>query len=340
MKAQGWRVPRSGAETARQHLRELGLLRDDLRVRHDEGEVVFPIRAPPTPPPAVGTMVEADFEQYAPIAAANYAELVDVPAALRSSLPRSFDVIGDIVLIRLPEALAAHGEAIGRALLEFVPGARIVGRDDGVHGAARQRRIVRLAGSGAWATRHRENGILLDVDVERAYFSPRLAREHERVAREVDRGARVLDLCCGIGPFALTIAHRGLARDVVAVDANPEAIELLRRNLERLGLGERVRPVEEDVGRFLAHAGLARHVILNLPHEGIKYLTSVGNAVEPGGTLHYYEITDRSAWEGRTAELVALLPEPPRWSLRDRHVVHPYSPRADLAYFALTREGL
>lgn len=339
MRSRGWRAPRASAEEARRRLRELGLLRSDLRVAHLEGAVVFPVVSTPPAGAVAGDEVETDFEPFGAHRPAQYSELVELPEALRSELPRSFDVVGDIVLIRLPESLTSYGEEIGRALLAFVPGARVVGRDDGVHGAARRRRIVRLAGDGGWATRHKENGLSLDVDLERAYFSPRLSREHERVARAVGPGERVLDLCCGVGPFALTIAHRGLAREVVAVDANPDAVALLRTNLRRLGLEERVRVVEDDVGRFLPRAGLARQAILNLPHEGIKYVPSVGNAVEPSGTLHYYEVTERSAAESRPAELIAQLPGPSNWSLRERHVVHAYSPRADLVYYALAREA-
>lgn len=336
MIAPGWRVPRGDAERVRRLLRERGLLRSDLSVVHEGDSVVFPITGPPVSAIDAGELVSTEFSAYGARGPRTYAELVDVPAELRTLLPRSYDVVGDVVLIRVPEELVPYSATIGAALLRFVPGARVVGRDEGVHGPARQRRLVEIAGSGGWATHHRENGLTLEVDLGVAYFSPRLAREHARVARAVPRGARALDLCCGVGPFALAIAHAGRAREVVAVDSNPAAIELLQRNVARLGLAGRVRAVEADVGAFLASAGLARHAILNLPHEGIKYLSSVGNVVEPGGSIDYYEITDRSAWSTRPAELLALMERGP-WQLSARHVVHAYSPRSDLVAYTISR---
>ena len=337
MIAPGWRVARAEAERVRRLLRDRGLLRSDLNVVHEGDSVVFPIASAPVSAIDAGELVSREFSPYGARGPRTYAELVDIPEELRAMLPRSYDVVGDVVLLRLPEELVPHSATIGAALLRFVPGARVVGRDEGVHGPARQRRLVEIAGGGGWATQHRENGLTIEVDLGAAYFSPRLAREHARVARSVVRGARVLDLCCGVGPFALAIAHEHRAREVVAVDSNPAAIALLRRNLARLGFADRVRPVEADVGAFLASAGLARHAILNLPHEGIKYLSSVGNVVEPGGSIDYYEITDRSAWSTRPSELLAHLVPGGSWQLSARHVVHAYSPRADLVAYTFSR---
>ena len=51
---------------------------------------------------------------------------------------------------------------------------------------------------------------------------------------------RVLDLCTGSGCVAAAIAHHSKAATVVAVDVSAPAVEVARRNLERLGLGDRV----------------------------------------------------------------------------------------------------
>src|SRR5687767_13501873 len=51
---------------------------------------------------------------------------------------------------------------------------------------------------------------------------------------------RVLDLCTGSGCVAAAIAHHLKAATVVATDVSPAAVALARRNVERLGLAERV----------------------------------------------------------------------------------------------------
>ncbi|WP_069386898.1 class I SAM-dependent methyltransferase [Cellulosimicrobium cellulans] len=57
--------------------------------------------------------------------------------------------------------------------------------------------------------------------------------------------AHVLDLGCGWGPVALTMALEAPGATVWAVDVNERALDLVRRNAERLGL-DGVRAVTPD----------------------------------------------------------------------------------------------
>ncbi len=332
-----WRAPLSEAETVRRQLSRAGCLASGVRAERTGGFVVFPLTRAPPAPPSAGQLISHAFPPSRTPLPRRYSDLLEWPDADRRELPRSFDVVGDVVLVRVPESLTGRSEEIGRALLAFVPGARIVGRDEGVQGIERRRRLVRIAGEGSWRTRHRENGLELAVDLESAYFSPRLGHEHARVAAAVRPGERVYDLCCGVGPFALAIAAGGRAREVVGVDLNPAAIDLLRENAVRLGLADRVRTVLAPVETFLREAGPVERAVLNLPHEGIKYLASVGAVVARAGALHYYEVTARSE-VGAPARLLATLGPPGAWRLSERHVVHPYSPRSDLVAYELVRE--
>lgn len=334
-------VARGDGERVRRRLREGGWLRRDLKVRRTATAVAFPVAADPGREAAPGGVEEADFEPTREGAPTTYRELLHLPPEEMRRLPRSFDVVGDIVLVRLPSELEPRATEVGEALLEFVPAARVVGLDRGVRGPERRRALERIAGAGSWRTRHRENGLEIEVDLERAYFSPRLAGEHARVAARVRRGERVLDLCCGVGPFTLAIARDARASGVVAVDMNPEAIALLEGNLKRLGLGGRVRTVTDRLEAFLPDAPTADRAILNLPHEGIKYLPQVAGALGRGGTLHYYEVTARSGQEGRPGELEMVV-DPSRsgsWRATGRRVVHPYSPGSDLVAYTLERSS-
>ncbi|MCI4344169.1 MAG: methyltransferase [Thermoplasmata archaeon] len=330
-------VDTAHAEVLRRQLKELRLLRPDLRVARRDGEVWFPLTGPPSAQPEIGRIVEAEFEPTDAPPLASYRDHVDLTPAERATLPRSFDVVGDIVLIRLPETMSDRALAIGMALLEFVPGARVVGWDKGVHGPERTHTIERIAGEGDFRTWYRENGLAIRVDLERAYFSPRLAREHALVAAEVGAGEAVYDLCCGVGPFTLTIAAAGRAASIVAVDANPQAIELLGTSLARLPRRPPVTAIVDRLESFLPSAGRVQRVIVNLPLEGIKYAASVGATVAAGGVLYYYIVADRTDVTGAQERLAAGLPDPGAWKCVDRHVVHPYSPRADLVAFRFHR---
>ncbi len=329
-------VAPSRAEAVRQALRDQGLLRRDLRAVRTAAQVAFPVsRAPARKLP--GTRLEEREIGPARSRPRSYRDLLELDPVVQKLLPRAFDVLGDVVLVRLPAELSSQAERIGDALLRFVPGARKVGWDQGVHGTARIRRIVPIAGAGPWRTLYRENGLEFVVDPEQVYFSPRLAREHARVASEAAEGETIWDLCCGLGPFSMAIAHRLHRSRIVAVDSNPAAIELLRENAKRQSVADRIDARVETVERFLTSAERADRVILNLPHEGIKYLPSVSAAVAPGGTVHYYEVTPHADASMRESEILDRLQPRGRWEVLDSHRVHAYAPHADLRAFTLRR---
>jgi len=338
MIAPGLVVPRKRGEEVRQDLVDSGLLRVDLEIRHEDDMLVLPlVEGAGAIPPGWGKVVDREFREVPRKGPARYRDLLPWPDEEKALLPRAFDVVGDIVLIRLPAELDDRKVAVGEALLRFVPGARLVGLDHGVHGSDRRRTVERVAGSGAWTTRHHENGLELDVDVERAYFSPRLAREHARVAEAVGEGERVYDLCCGVGPFSLTIARGGRAGHITAVDANPVAISLLSATLARYPFRDRITALTAPVEQFLPSAPAVENLVMNLPHEGIKYLPSVARTTAPGGRIFYYEVVPRDGLEQRGTTLVKLLSPTAPFELLERRVVHPYSPGADMVAFVLER---
>jgi tRNA (guanine37-N1)-methyltransferase len=338
MRSQAVVAPRDRAESVRRRLQALGVLRSGLKVQRDGGAVAFPVEASLLVAPEGTHLEDREFEEMELPPAGGYAERLGLPAELRSLAPRSFDVVGDIVLLRVPDDLHEHATVLGEALLKFVPGARIVAADEGVKGPERVRQLVRLAGEGDFRTVHRENGLSFEVDLAAAYFSPRLAREHARVASAVVAGERVLDLCCGVGPFGLTAARLGTPSSVTLVDANPAAAQLARSNARRLGVEAKVRVVEARIEELLTGEEVAPRVIFNLPHEGIKYVSQVAAAVERRGTLHHFEVMERSSRSTRLPELAASLPQGD-WSVVESHVVHPYSPSADLMAVTLHRGG-
>lgn len=80
-------------------------------------------------------------------------------------------------------------------------------------------------------------------------------RENHARLGSLAAGARVLDLYCYAGGFALH-ALRGEAREIVAVDTSARALELARRNMEVNAYpADAVRFVHGEAGEFLANGG-------------------------------------------------------------------------------------
>ena len=99
----------------------------------------------------------------------------------------------------------------------------------------------------------------LEFEVNRDVLIPRPDTETvvENVLQLVRNQAgfeapRVLDLCTGSGCVAAAVAHHAKAATVVATDVSPAAVEVARRNVERLGLTDRVVVEQGDLFEPLA----------------------------------------------------------------------------------------
>ena len=79
----------------------------------------------------------------------------------------------------------------------------------------------------------------------------------------------VIDMCCGSGNLALAIATARPGARVYASDLTAETVAMARRNVERLGLTERVTIVQGDMFSGLADRdllGRADLVVCNPPY--------------------------------------------------------------------------
>lgn len=319
VEALGVRVPRYDAEATRRRLLELGMLRIDLEVARQAGDVVFPVLD--TSGPRLPT-APFDFAERA-VRPDGYQDLL--PQDLRAAAPRAFDSIGDVVVVKVPDDLWPRRADIGQAILEF-HAARAVFADHGVVGPFRVRRLERIAGLGGSLTQVRENGVVLWVDPAAAYYSPRLASERARVAAQVQAGEHVIDLFAGVAPFAVQIARRGAM--VNAVDINPEAVKLAQRNAAENGVAERVRLHSGDARAVAADLLRADRVIMNLPHGARSFLDVAARLLKPAATLHYHEILEPEQVSARSRAIEEELANL-GWKCRvtTTRTVRNYSPR-------------
>lgn len=77
-------------------------------------------------------------------------------------------------------------------------------------------------------------------------------------ARAADgRGQRMADVCCGSGNLACGVAHELAGLEVYATDLTEPCVALARRNVEALGLAERVHVSRGDLLASLREEGLA-----------------------------------------------------------------------------------
>ncbi len=293
MRSHGIRVHKKRAESLRRKLMEEDALNRELKVAKDGDFVIIPVKDD-----VHGyDTVEWDFEENE--RRLRYQDIAEVPDELRELLPTSFDVIGDVVIIKIPDELLGYRKEIGNALLTSIPSARVVAADMGVKGEYRTRDLEIIAGEGTTETIHTEYGIRLKVDPARAYFSPRLANEHHRIAELVKDGEEVIDMFAGVGPFAVMIAKMRRAH-IYAIDLNPAAVDYLEENIS-LNRVEGVEAINADA-RFIVRSLKADRVIMNLPQSAIHFFEDAVSSVDDGW-IHYYEMIEDEKVEERTEDL-------------------------------------
>ena len=224
----------------------------------------------------------------------NFAEILEdelTPEEIEN-LKTSFDTIGDIVILEIPDELQDKKQLIGDAAYKFTKRKAIYMKKSAIKGTIRVRDLEFLSGVDDSLTIHKEHGVRLKLDVREVYFSPRLATERKRVMESVKDGEKILDMFCGIGPFPIVIA-RNKDVNITAVDINEAAIKYLDENVK----------LNKLKGNIESHCGDVREVskgfktkfdriIMNLPGLAYSFLDVAVDLIEDDGIINYYEFSD------------------------------------------------
>jgi tRNA (guanine37-N1)-methyltransferase len=298
------KVPRTLGERTIRQISEFNLFDRELKVQQVDGYLCIPLVHEPSPT-VLKELKESlkDFKitTYSfPERDKRFKKLLDVladeiPPHLLASVPRAIDFIGDIAVVEVPPELAYHKKVIGEAILKSHRQTHtVLAKRGAVEGVYRTRDFEVIAGVEKTDTIHKEYGCAYHVDVAKAYFSPRLSSEHNRVASQVKEGEIVVDLFAGVGPFSIQIAKKHKDVKIYAIDVNPNAVAMLKKNVALNRVAEQVVPVLGDARQVIRNEliGVAVRVIMNLPETAIKYVDVTCDAIgAKGGIIHYYEFT-------------------------------------------------
>lgn len=297
MKSLCVKVEKKQAEATRKKLLEMGVLNKKLMIKRNDFIYI---------PLAINVdlgfeIIEKDFE-YKPGEETDYKKIVKIPEKLRQFLPTSFDIAGDIAIIKIGEELLPYKKAVGDALLKAQKKLKTVCVDGGVRNECRIRDLEVVAGEKRTETTHTEYGIKLMVDVSKVYFSPRLASEHYRVAKQVSKNETVTDMFTGVGGFAVMIAKHRKPKKVFAIDINEKAIQYLEENI-KINKVKIIVPILGDAKEVIKNIEKADRIIMNLPHKSSQFFDDGLNCLKDKGVIHYYEIIEKDKIKNRISDL-------------------------------------
>jgi tRNA (guanine37-N1)-methyltransferase len=212
-------------------------------------------------------------------------------------LVKSVDIIGDIAVVKIPDALRESRFRFADALLREASNIKAVYRQAGsVSGDYRLRDLEWLAGERRSITNYREDGCNIEVDLEKDYFSPRLAYERTRIAKqakadESSRGAGsvIVNMFAGVGSFSLRIAKETRLSKIYSIDVNPDAFIRMFRNVLANKMLGRIVCVFGDAAHAIENVLKAKadRVLMPLPEKSLQYLESAIAALKhPEGIVH------------------------------------------------------
>ena len=205
-------------------------------------------------------------------------------------LVSAFDQIGDIIIVRIPDSLISKKKIIGKALLEQVKTAKTVFHQSSpVDGDFRTRNLELIEGDEKTETEYRENGCRFIVDVEKAFFSPRLSTERERISNLVNDHDVIINMFGGVGMFSL-LAAKKKSCTVYNIDINPVASKLCEENIKLNKLKGKVISLNGDATKIIKEQlqDKADRVLMLLPERSDEFLDTAISSLKKNGVIHYY----------------------------------------------------
>ena len=207
----------------------------------------------------------------------------------------SFDVVGDIAVLRVPDPLLPKKHIIAEALLSSLKNVRtVLMQTTPVEGEFRLRGLEVLAGEPRFETTYKEHGCIYKVNISTVYFTPRLSTERLRVANRVKDGEVVVNMFAGVGPYSILIAKKVKDVKVYSIDNNPEAYRYMQENIKQNKVEHKVVPLFGDAAEIIRSRlhQAADRVIMPLPEKALSYLDAAYSALKCGrGIIHYYAHT-------------------------------------------------
>ncbi|MBN1762730.1 MAG: class I SAM-dependent methyltransferase family protein [Methanomicrobia archaeon] len=231
-----------------------------------------------------------------------------VDEKMRSKLVKSYDLIGDIIVIRIPPDVYSQREMIAEALHMIYPRVRTIAAIPLYSHTAeryRTRELEVIWGEERLETTYKEHGCSFKANLDHVFLTPRLSHERMRIAKHVAPGETIINMFAGVGCFSILIAKLQSQTKIYSIDVNPYAYEYMKENVALNKVEGQVIPIRGDARDETEKLqGVADRVLMPLPEQAHAFLPSAVRALDLGkegsgeraetGTdrmIHYYAVS-------------------------------------------------
>lgn len=205
-----------------------------------------------------------------------------------------YDIIGNIAILKFrKESLRSKKKIALNLLREHKNISTVLEKVEKVSGRLRTIKTRWLAGIKTKTAFYRENGCVFKFDIEKCYFSPRLASERLEIAEKCRKNDSVLVLFAGVAPFSIVIAKKSRCK-VVSVELGRECHKYAVENV-RLNKLSNVEIIQGDVkklSRLLKKNEKFSKIIMPRPQLKETFLHYVWKFTKKGTEIYYYGFGD------------------------------------------------
>src|SRR3989344_1124607 len=222
----------------------------------------------------------------------------------------SYDIIGNIALVKFNEKTGERNKKkIAKELLEKHPNIKtVLEKTERVKGRLRTIKTKHLAGERTKEAEYKENGCAFRFNIEKCYFSPRLAEERKRLMQMCRKGERILVMFGGVAPYAVVIAkNKTEIKKVVSVELGKECNRYARWNAEKNKVSSKVRLIQGDVKKVLpklkAKGEKFDRIIMARPNLKETFLKWALMVARKGEIIHYHGFSHEDDMEKMVEEI-------------------------------------
>lgn len=293
-------VSKNHGQRAIELLKSSSLINKELKVKRSENEILIPVLNVEDSIMILnsnGIDARECEEEFPVVVKLTRKELLEKIEEMNGLGRLSYHLIGDILVINLkgPEE-EEKARVTASFLMNQLKNIKSVYGKIGTFDEFRLPRLIHLGGEKKTFTIAKEYNLYFAVDIARAFYNPRLADEHRRVALEIKNGSLVLDMFSGVGGFCIHIAT-SIKGEVHCNDINPYAVSLMNISVI-MNSKKLLSPVytwnldaRELPNRLNRKFDV---VIMNHPTGSLDFLETADSLVKPGGRIYLYVLGPKS----------------------------------------------
>ena len=212
----------------------------------------------------------------------------------------SFDVVGDILIFSdFPKELVKKEKIIGQTILEIYHHIKtILKKTKKYSGKFRLPKLKLISGKNKKETVHKENNVFIKLDVEKAYFSPRMSNERKRIANLIKPNESILVMFSGSGIYPLVIAKNAKCKKVYGIEINPIAHKYAMENVKKNKLENKIKLFLGDVKNVMPKINKKfDRILMPLPKGGESFIDLALKHIKKTGIIHFYDFLHENEFD-------------------------------------------